>query len=200
MHAPSKPAPPSQQASQAASATRSVRGALASLSLAMLLPALGTSIANVGLPGMASALHASFQDVQWIVLAYLLAITALIVSVGRLGDMVGRRRLLLAGIALFALASALCALAPTLWLLVAARALQGLGAAAMMALTMAFVGSTVPKAQTGSAMGLLGTMSAVGAALSGPAHHVQGSAPNRSRSAVTAMSIRVCGRARTTPL
>lgn len=168
MHAPSKPAPPSQQASQAASATRSVRGALASLSLAMLLPALGTSIANVGLPGMASALHASFQDVQWIVLAYLLAITALIVSVGRLGDMVGRRRLLLAGIALFALASALCALAPTLWLLVAARALQGLGAAAMMALTMAFVGSTVPKAQTGSAMGLLGTMSAVGTTL-GPA-------------------------------
>ncbi|MCM2564195.1 MFS transporter [Janthinobacterium kumbetense] len=168
MHAPSKPASPSQQASQAGSATMPVRGALASLSLAMLLPALGTSIANVGLPDMARALQAPFQDVQWIVLAYLLAITALIVSVGRLGDMVGRRRLLLAGIALFAMASILCALAPTLWLLVAARALQGLGASVMMALTMAMVGSTVPKARTGGAMGLLGTMSAVGTTL-GPA-------------------------------
>ncbi|PIF12689.1 MFS transporter [Janthinobacterium sp. 13] len=168
MHAPSKPAPPNQQAPQAGSATMPVRGALASLSLAMLLPALGTSIANVGLPDMARALQAPFQDVQWIVLAYLLAITALIVSVGRLGDMVGRRRLLLAGIGLFAMASILCALAPTLWLLVAARALQGLGASVMMALTMAMVGSTVPKARTGSAMGLLGTMSAVGTTL-GPA-------------------------------
>jgi len=165
---PSKPAPPEQQATEAGSVTTPVRGALASLSLAMLLPALGTSIANVGLPDMARALQAPFQDVQWIVLAYLLAITALIVSVGRLGDLLGRRRLLLAGIALFALASILCALAPTLWLLVAARALQGLGASVMMALTMAFVGSTVPKARTGSAMGLLGTMSAVGTTL-GPA-------------------------------
>lgn len=168
MPLPSKPAPPGQPATQAGTATMPVRGALASLSLAMLLPALGTSIANVGLPDMAQALQAPFQDVQWIVLAYLLAITALIVSVGRLGDMLGRRRLLLAGIALFATASILCALAPALWLLVAARALQGLGAAVMMALTMAFVGSTVPKARTGSAMGLLGTMSAVGTTL-GPA-------------------------------
>ena len=59
----------------------------------------------------------------------------------------------------------LCGVAPTLWLLIAARAAQGLGAAIMMALTMAFVGETVPKARTGSAMGLLGTMSAIGTAL-----------------------------------
>jgi len=142
-----------------------VRWALASLSLSMLLSSLGTSIANVGLPTLAQAFNASFQQVQWIVLAYLLAITTLIVGAGRLGDIVGRRRLLLAGIGLFTAASVLCAAAPTLWLLVAARAVQGLGAAAMMALTMAFVGETVPKARTGSAMGLLGTMSAVGTAL-----------------------------------
>ena len=111
------------------------------------------------------AFAASFQDVQWIVLAYLLAITTLIVSVGRLGDLVGRRRLLLAGIVLFTVASLLCGVAPTLWLLIAARAAQGLGAAIMMALTMALVGETVPKARTGSAMGLLGTMSAIGTAL-----------------------------------
>ena len=113
----------------------------------MLLSSLGTSIANVGLPTLAQAFNASFQEVQWIVLAYLLAITTLIVSVGRLGDIIGRRRLLLAGIFLFTVASVLCGVAPTLWLLIAARAAQGLGAAIMMALTMAFVGETVPKAR-----------------------------------------------------
>ncbi|MGO7168977.1 MFS transporter [Rhizobium leguminosarum] len=143
----------------------SARWALASLSLSMLLPSLGTSIANVGLPSLAQAFDAAFQDVQWIVLAYLLAITTLIVSVGRLGDIIGRRRLLLIGILLFTLASILCGVAPTLWLMIAARAVQGLGAAIMMALTMAFVGETVPKERTGSAMGLLGTTSAIGTAL-----------------------------------
>ena len=145
--------------------TPSVRGTLASLSLAMLLSSLGTSIANVGLPTIAKAFDASFQQVQWIVLAYLLAITTLIVTVGRLGDITGRRRLLMAGIFLFTAASAACGVAPALWLLIAARAAQGLGAAIMMALTMAFVAETVPKARIGSAMGLLGTMSAVGTAL-----------------------------------
>ena len=143
----------------------SVRWALASLSLSMLLSSLGTSIANVGLPTLAQAFNASFQQVQWVVLAYLLAITTLIVSVGRLGDITGRRRLLLAGIFLFTVASVLCGVAPTLWLLIVARAAQGLGAAIMMALTIAFVGETVPKEKTGSAMGLLGTMSAIGTAL-----------------------------------
>ena len=131
----------------------------------MLLSSLGTSIANVGLPTLAQVFNASFQQVQWIVLAYLLAITTLIVSAGRLGDIIGRRRLLLAGILLFTVASVLCGAAPTLWLLIAARAAQGIGAAIMMALTMAFVGETVSKAKTGSAMGLLGTMSAIGTAL-----------------------------------
>jgi EmrB/QacA subfamily drug resistance transporter len=145
--------------------TPAVRWALASLSLSMLLSSLGTSIANVALPTLAAAFGAPFQHVQWIVLAYLLASTTLIVSVGRLGDVIGRRRLLLAGIFLFTAASVLCGAAPTLWLLIGARAAQGLGAAIMMALSMAAVGETVPKARTGSAMGLLGTMSAIGTAL-----------------------------------
>ncbi|WP_085728583.1 MFS transporter [Pseudomonas sp. R37(2017)] len=143
----------------------SIRGTLASLSLSMLLSSLGTSIANVGLPTLAEAFSASFQAVQWVVLAYLLSITALIVSVGRLGDLVGRRRLLLVGIAVFTVASILCALAPNLWLLIAARALQGIGAATMMALTMALVSGAVPKEKMGSAMGVLGTMSAIGTSL-----------------------------------
>src|SRR5262249_2160142 len=108
---------------------------------------------------------APFPAVQWVVLAYLLATTTLIVSVGRLGDLVGRRRLLLTGILLFTTASVLCGLAPTLWLLIAARAAQGLGGAIRLALSLALVGATVPKERTGSAMGLLGTMSAIGTAL-----------------------------------
>jgi EmrB/QacA subfamily drug resistance transporter len=142
-----------------------VRWALACLSLSMLLSSLGTSSANVALPTLAQEFGASFQEVQWIVLAYLLAITTLIVSVGRLGDIIGRRRLLLAGIFLFTIASVLCGVASNLWLLIAARAVQGLGAAIMMTLSIAFVGETVPKEKTGSAMGLLGTMSAIGTAL-----------------------------------
>ncbi|MFM2058412.1 MAG: hypothetical protein RLY71_2797 [Pseudomonadota bacterium] len=142
-----------------------MRWVLASLSVSMLLSSLGTSSAHVGLPTLAQAFNASFQHVQWVVLAYLLAITTLIVSVGRLGDVIGRRRLLLAGLGLFTVASLLCGIAPTLGLLIAARVVQGLGAAVMMALTMAFVGDAVPKDRTGSAMGLLGTLSAVGTAL-----------------------------------
>jgi EmrB/QacA subfamily drug resistance transporter len=147
------------------SRTASIRWALVSFSLPMLLASLGASIVNVALPTLAAAFSASFQEVQWILLAYLLAITTLIVSVGRLGDLTGRRRLLLAGLFLFTLASLLCGVAPTLRLLVAARAMQGLAAAVMMVLTMAVVGESVPKGRIGRAMGLLGTASAVGTAL-----------------------------------
>ena len=145
--------------------TASSRWILAALSLSVLLSSIGTSIANVSLPTLAQVFDASFQQVQWVVLAYLLAVTTMVVSVGRLGDILGRRRLLMLGVFLFTAASALCGSAPTLWLLIAARAAQGLGAAIMMALTMAFVGETVPQAKVGRAMGLLGTMSAAGTAL-----------------------------------
>ncbi len=129
------------------------------------MSSLGVSIPNVALPTLAQAFAASFQAVQWIILTYLLATTIMIVSVGRLGDLVGHRRVLLAGISVFTAASILCGVAPTLQALIAARALQGLGAATLMALTAALVRETVPKEKTGSAMGLLGTMSAIGTAL-----------------------------------
>ena len=139
--------------------------ALAGLALAMLLSSLGTSVANVALPTLEETFGASFGAVQWVVLAYLLAVTTLVVGAGRLGDLVGRRRLLVAGIATFTAVSALCAAAPALWMLVAARAVQGIGAAAMMALTLAVVAETVPRGRTGAAMGLLGSTSAIGTAL-----------------------------------
>ncbi|WP_280299199.1 MFS transporter [Nocardia abscessus] len=138
---------------------------LLAAALSMLLPSLSISIANVALPTMAATFDAAFHEVQWVVIAYLLTTTTLIVGAGRLGDIAGRRRLLLVGISLFTIATLLCGLAPNLAFLVAARGLQGAGAACMMALTMAFVGDIVPKERTGSAMGLLGTMSAFGTAL-----------------------------------
>jgi EmrB/QacA subfamily drug resistance transporter len=138
---------------------------MTSLSLSTLLPSLDASIANVGLPTLARTFAASFGEVQWVVLASLLGVTTLIVGVGRLGDVVGRRRLLLGGICLFTAASAMCGLAPTLWMLIAARTLQGVGAAIMLALSLTFVGDAVPRAKTGSAMGWLGTMSAIGTTL-----------------------------------
>ncbi|MBN9503334.1 MAG: MFS transporter [Armatimonadetes bacterium 55-13] len=139
--------------------------ALVGLSLAMLMSSLDTSIANASLPTLAQTFKASFQAVQWIVLAYLLTVTTLIVSVGRLGDVLGRKRLLILGTAIFTFASALCGLSPSLGVLILARAGQGLGAAMMMSMTLAVVGETVPKEKTGAAMGLLGVMSAVGTAL-----------------------------------
>ena len=141
------------------------RGTLASLGLATALSALGASIANVALPDLADAFGAPFRAVQWIVIAYSLATTVFVVGAGWLGDAFGRRRLLVAGIALFTLASALSGLAPSLSWLLAGRALQGMGAAVMMALAMAMVGDVVTGGKTGSAMGFLGTMSAIGTSL-----------------------------------
>lgn len=141
------------------------RRALASLSLSMLMPSLDTSIANVALPAIAQAFGVSFSQVLWIVLANLLALTSLIVSAGRVGDRVGRKRLLLFGIGLFTSASLLSGFAPTFAFLVAARAIQGIGAAILLALAVSLAGTAIPKERTGSAMGLLGALSAIGTSL-----------------------------------
>jgi MFS family permease len=142
-----------------------VKGVLLCLSLSALLSSLGTSIANVALPSLARAFDSPLREVQWVVLGYLLGVTVLVVVAGRLGDLLGRRRVLLAGILLFTVSAGLGALAPALRILVAARALQGAGAAAMMALTMAAVKDVLPQDATGRAMGMLGTVSAAGTAL-----------------------------------
>ncbi len=139
--------------------------ALVGLSLCMLAASLGTSSANVALPTLAQDFGAPFHAVQWVLVGYLLAITSAVVVFGRLGDVVGRRRSLRAALALYCAASIVCGLAPALSVVIAARVLQGLGAAGMMALTIAFVGDLVPQERTGSAMGLLGTASSIGTAL-----------------------------------
>ncbi|TQL82634.1 MFS transporter [Microbacterium saperdae] len=145
-----------------------LRTGVGALALSVLVASLGTSAANVALPTIAADLEGTFAQTQWVALAYLLAMTATSLTVGHLGDLLGRRRVLLAGIAVFSVAAILCAIAPTLGMLIAARALQGVGAAVMMALPLARARDTVPPERLGAIMGLLGTTAAVGTA-SGPA-------------------------------
>lgn len=131
----------------------------------VLLGSLGVSIVTVAMPALAAAFAEPVAQVQWVVIAYLLAATLTVVIAGKLGDTIGHRRVLLLGLVIFAVASVACALAPTLGALAAARAVQGIGAAVLMTLPMSILKETVVQERLGSAMGLLGTMSAVGTAL-----------------------------------
>lgn len=133
--------------------------------LAMLLASLGTSIANIALPTLAEAFSAPFGEVRSVVVAYLAALTVSVVIAGRLGDRYGLKPMLVFGLAVFAVASLLCAVAPALGLLIGARMLQGIGAAFLMTLAMALMRQTAGEARIGRAMGLLGTVSALGTAL-----------------------------------
>ena len=142
-----------------------MKPSLIGLMLTMFMASLDTSIANAGLPSISKAFSAPFPMTQWVVLAYLLTVTTLIVSVGKLGDLWGRKNLLSGGVAVFTLSSVVCGFAPNLVTLIAARAIQGIGAAAMLALAISFVAETVPSEKKGWAMGLMGTMSALGTAL-----------------------------------
>lgn len=152
------------QAQRLASATiRS--GTTTTLALAMLLASLGTSIGNIALPTLAETFAAPFGEVQAVVVAYLAAMTVSVVFAGRLGDRRGLKCMLLLGLGIFAVASVLCAMAPDLRSLIAARALQGIGAAFMMTLSMGSMRKISGEANTGRAMGLLGTVSALGTAL-----------------------------------
>ena len=141
------------------------RIAVLGLSMAMLLASLGTSIANVALPALALAFEAPFTLVQWVVVAYFVTLTVCTVVAGRLGDRIGLRRVMLGGLALYALAAGLCSIAPGIWALILFRGLQGIAAAALMVTTIALVRETMGPDRVGRAMGLLGTMSAVGTAL-----------------------------------
>ena len=99
------------------SGTASGRGSIVGLAVTMMLGSLGVSLPYVALPTLSEAFGVSLQAVQWIVTSYLLAVTTLVVGVGRLGDIFGPRKVLLAGLSLFMLATVVCAAAPTFWVL-----------------------------------------------------------------------------------
>ena len=138
---------------------------LTALAGAMLLASLGVSIVTVALPALTRDFNATLPAVQWVMLAYLITITVAIVLAGKLGDLIGHRRVLIVGLTLFVLASGLCAAAPTLDMLVLGRVLQGVGGATLMALPISIAHAFVTRERVGSAMGLFGTMSAIGTAL-----------------------------------
>ena len=148
------------------------RHVLATTILASGLAFVDGSVVNVGLPVIGRSLEADAGALQWVVNAYLLPLSALLLLGGAAGDRFGRRRLLIAGTGLFAMASLGCTLAPGLGLLLACRLLQGVAAAMLMPNSLAILGSTFSGeakgraigvwAATGAAMGALGLCSAAG--------------------------------------
>lgn len=109
---------------------------------------------NLALPRMASELNSTATDLQWVISVYMLALGAFMVPAGRIGDIFGRRRALLAGVALFGVASALCALAPSATLVVAFRAVQGLGAALIFPVSVSVLTNAFPAVRASHAIGL----------------------------------------------
>jgi len=122
--------------------------------LASSLAFVDGSVVNVGLPAIGRDMHGGPADLQWVVNAYLLPLSALLLLGGALGDRFGRQRLLVIGISLFALCSIACALAPTLPWLLLARGLQGVGAALLMPNSLAILGSTFSGEARGRAIGI----------------------------------------------
>jgi EmrB/QacA subfamily drug resistance transporter len=109
---------------------------------------------NLALPRMALDLNSTATDLQWVISVYMLALGAFMVPAGRIGDIFGRRRALLAGIALFGLSSALCALAPSATLVITFRALQGLGAALIFPVSVSVLTNAFPAVRASHAIGL----------------------------------------------
>ena len=123
------------------------------------------TIVNVALPDMARQLHTTFSDLQWVIDLYALVLGALVLTVGAVADRFGRRRLYLIGLVLFAAASLTCGLAPNVGLLIAARGVQGVGAAAMFATTMALISNTYTGRERGMAFGIWGAVNGAASAV-----------------------------------
>ncbi len=138
---------------------------LATTILASSLAFIDGSVVNVGLPAIGKSLGASGGGLSWVLNGYLLPLSALLLIGGAAGDLYGRRKLLVGGIALFALASLLCALAPTLELLVAGRVAQGVGAAMLMPNSLAILGASFSGEARGKAIGTWAAAGAAGAAI-----------------------------------
>ncbi|MFI6488477.1 MFS transporter [Streptomyces sp. NPDC050564] len=140
-------------------------GPLTAVCLGTFMLLLDVTIGVVALPDMARALHASLSDLQWVIDGYALALAALLLGVGAAADILGRRRVHVAGVVLFAVASLLCGLASGPGMLVAARGLQGVGAAAMFATTLPLLGSVYQARQRSVALGVWGAVSGSAAAV-----------------------------------
>lgn len=135
------------------------------LSLTTLMAAIDTNIVNIGIPTIAKAFNSGFGNVEWIALSYLLAVTSLIVGIGRIGDIFGKKSIFVFGIILFTIASLLCGVSTSIYMLIIFRALQGAGGAVLMALSFAIVGDLVKSDKLVSSMSILTAMLPIGFAL-----------------------------------
>lgn len=141
--------------------------ALSALCLGFFMILLDTTIVNVAIPRMIEDLDASLSDIIWVNSVYLLTYAVPLLVSGRLGDRFGPRRMFLLGLVLFTLASLACGLSSSVEALIAARAVQGLGAAAMTPQTMAFITHLFPPSKRGAPMGMWGAVAGV-ATITGP--------------------------------
>ncbi|BCV21286.1 MFS transporter [Moorella sp. Hama-1] len=138
---------------------------LISVMAAGIMGPIDGSVVNVALPTISRVFNVDLNTVGWVAMAYLLVLGSLILTYGRLGDMYGFRRVLLMGIAIFTIASGICALAPNIWVLIAFRAIQAIGAGMFMAMGPAIITSVFPPYERGRALGTNGMIVAVGLAL-----------------------------------
>jgi EmrB/QacA subfamily drug resistance transporter len=142
--------------------------AFAAVALGTFMATLDSSIVNVALPTLARTFQASVTQVEWISLAYVLTITALLLPFGRLGDALGRKRVFLAGLALFTLGSLACAFAVSVATLVAARVVQGVGASLVSANSVALITAAFPREMRGRALGMVGAVVGLGLTVGPP--------------------------------
>ncbi|WP_034094028.1 MFS transporter [Streptacidiphilus albus] len=138
---------------------------LVAICLGTFMLLVDVSIVNVALPQMATDLHSSFTSLQWVVDMYALVLAALLMVVGTLGDRLGHRRLYLIGLVVFALASLACGLAPNAGVLIASRAVQGIGGAAMLTSTTSLLNAAYQGRDRGTAFGIWGAVSGAAAAV-----------------------------------
>jgi EmrB/QacA subfamily drug resistance transporter len=137
------------------------RWVLAASILGSSLAFIDGTVVNIALPAIQAQLGASVYEAQWVVEAYALFLASLLLIGGSLSDRYGRRRIFVAGIALFAVASAACAMAATVHQLIAARAVQGVGAAMLVPGSMALISASFPEKERGRAFGIWSGVSAV---------------------------------------
>jgi EmrB/QacA subfamily drug resistance transporter len=135
------------------------------VSVALFMVTLDNLVVSTALPSLRVDLGAGLEGLQWIVNGYTLAFAVLLLPAAALGDRFGRRRMFLAGLTLFTAASALAALAPTTGALIAARAIQGAGAAVVAPLTLTLLSEAFPPARRGVAIGIWSGVSGLGVAL-----------------------------------
>jgi EmrB/QacA subfamily drug resistance transporter len=135
---------------------------MAAVGSGIFLSTIDGSIVNLALPTLSRNFGSPFAVVQWVVLAYLLTISTLLLSVGRLGDMAGKKNLYAAGFIIFTIGSMLCGIAPTVYWLIAFRVVQGLGAVMLTALGLAILTEAFPPGERGKALGIGGAVVSVG--------------------------------------